>query len=357
MSNDDRSPVVRLESRGDHRGPASMVDAVRRGLVHRRRRRAVAGLAAIAVAVVGIGVLLTDSPQPDTVVVPAISAPSSAPPVADLVEVPDVVGLAVDNAETLLQAAGLVPVRVLQGTHDVTIDEVFDQNPRPGRRLRPGDEVQIFVSFGAASIVPAVIALPQDDAIAVLAEAGYEWVIEFQADIAETGLVIAMDPAPGTVLPAGETVTLVVSAEAEQVIVPDLEGSTLLDAIELLESAGLQVEGVTIDDRPDQIAEGLVIRTEPPAGNLVATGVAIRIVVAKELTSVAVPNVVGLFFDTAMQTLRTAGLEPVAEFRTVPFGDPLVGLVLDQIPANFVQIPIGSEVVITVGEAGPEPPP
>ena len=66
-------------------------------------------------------------------------------------------------------------------------------------------------------------------------------------------------------------------------------------------------------------------------------------------------DLVGLFADTAEQTLRTAGLVPVAQFQTVPFGDPQVGLVISQNPPNFEEVDVGSEVVYVVGEAGPPP--
>jgi len=70
---------------------------------------------------------------------------------------------------------------------------------------------------------------------------------------------------------------------------------------------------------------------------------------------VAVPSVVGLFYDTAEFTLRNVGLVPVPEFRTVPFGDPQVGLVIDQTPGSFSEVEVGSEVVIVVGESEPPP--
>jgi eukaryotic-like serine/threonine-protein kinase len=357
MTNDDRSPIVRLESRGARRGAAAMTEAVRHGLVRRRRRQIAASLAAVAVVVIGAGVLLTDSPGQETVVVPAITTPSSAPiAVAELVEVPDVIGLAVGEADALLREAGLIPVRVTRETVDVPVGEVFEQNPGPGRRLAPGDPVELVVSVEATLTVPTVLALPQEEAIATLAELGFTWDIEARSDIAEPGLVIAQDPTPGTVLPSGGNVTLTVSAGPEMVVVPDLEGLTLTEAFNLLASTGFRIDGDPVEEPSDAIAEGLVIRTEPSAGSLVSVGSTIRMVISGELTSVAVPIVVGLFADTALATLRNVGLEPTTEFATVPFGDVRVGLVLDQNPDGFALVPVGSDVVITVGESGPEPP-
>ena len=69
----------------------------------------------------------------------------------------------------------------------------------------------------------------------------------------------------------------------------------------------------------------------------------------------SVPTVIGLFYDTAEATLRNVGLVPVIEFRLVPFCDVQVGLVLDQTPSSFTEVEPGTEVVVVVGEAGPEP--
>lgn len=82
--------------------------------------------------------------------------------------------------------------------------------------------------------------------------------------------------------------------------------------------------------------------TEPPANDAA-------------FAQVPVPALVGLFADTAFATVRNVGLTPIAELRLVPFGDPQVGLVIDQEPAMFTDVDPGSEVVVVVGEAGPPP--
>lgn len=71
--------------------------------------------------------------------------------------------------------------------------------------------------------------------------------------------------------------------------------------------------------------------------------------------TVSVPSVVALFADTAIASLRNTGLEPVTEFVAVPFGDPQVGVVISQSPVGFTEVGPGTQVVIAVGEAGPNP--
>lgn len=69
---------------------------------------------------------------------------------------------------------------------------------------------------------------------------------------------------------------------------------------------------------------------------------------------VTVPELTELYYDTAEQSLRNQGLVPVVHFRTVPFGDRRVGLVIEQDPSGSSLVDQGSEVIIVVGEAGRE---
>ncbi len=68
--------------------------------------------------------------------------------------------------------------------------------------------------------------------------------------------------------------------------------------------------------------------------------------------AVVVPQLDGLFADTAIQTLRNAGLDVVPVFESVAEDSPFVGRVVDQSPAAFDEVPEGTVVTITIGEAG-----
>ena len=59
----------------------------------------------------------------------------------------------------------------------------------------------------------------------------------------------------------------------------------------------------------------------------------------------------GLFADTAITTLRNAGLDPIPVFESVPVGSSQVGRIRAQSPAAFVKVGSGTQVTITIGEA------
>ena len=82
-----------------------------------------------------------------------------------------------------------------------------------------------------------------------------------------------------------------------------------------------------------------------------AAGSQVSIVVSTGLPQVVVPQLDGLFADTAIQTLRNAGLDPVPVFEAVPVGSPQAGRVISQSPAAFEEVDVNPVVTIPVGEA------
>lgn len=74
-----------------------------------------------------------------------------------------------------------------------------------------------------------------------------------------------------------------------------------------------------------------------------------------ESALVSVPAVTDLFADTAIQTLRDAGLDVATVFEQVEAGSRSVGRVIAQSPAPFEQAVAGTVVTITVGESAGMP--
>jgi serine/threonine-protein kinase len=134
----------------------------------------------------------------------------------------------------------------------------------------------------------------------------------------------------------------------------DVEGLSVIDAVNALRSAGFEVGSGQIEEASEEIEEGKVIRTEPVSGSLVPAGTQVMLVVSTGLPTVVVPAVTQVFADTAIQSLRNSLLEPIVQYEQVPAGSANVGRVIAQEPEAFVEVEVGSEVLITVGEAAPE---
>ena len=323
--------------------------------------RTVALLASLGVLIVILGFLFAsfldalggdDDNTPDEVVV-------------DVVDVPSVEGLDVQEARELLLEAGLAQPDVEFETNDeVPVNQVFAQNPPPGERVEPNSVVTLRVSSGTADTVPSVIGSLREEAVATLQEFQYVVTEVTAASPQDAGTVISQSPSPGSVLAPGSTVEITVSTGPEVMPVPDVEGLDVIAAVNALREEGFVVNATQIEEPSEEIEEGKVTRTEPAAAQLVAVGSQISIVVSTGVPTVPVPSVVNLLTDSAVNTIRSEGLVvggPI--FVDVPAGSPSDGRVISQDPEPFEEVEIGFVVTITVGQAVaptttyPTPPP
>lgn len=274
--------------------------------------------------------------------------------VAELIEVPDIVGMDVQNArEALLNANLSFDVR-FESNNEVPTNEVFGQDPPSGQRVEAGEVIELIVSSGTADTVPNVIGETEVSATSILQGLGYVVITVTSTSPQESGTVINQSPASGAALAPGQAVELTVSTGPEVVPMIDVEGLSVIDAVNALRSAGFEVGSGQIEEASEEIEEGKVIRTEPVSGSLVPAGTQVMLVVSTGLPTVAVPAVTQVFADTAIQSLRNSLLEPIVQYEQVPAGSANVGRVIAQEPEAFVEVEVGSEVLITVGEAAPE---
>jgi serine/threonine-protein kinase len=146
--------------------------------------------------------------------------PSGTPPpptttTAARAKVPDVVGQSQSAAQRRLRSAGF-RVRSVYVTSSKPAGTVVAQHPAAGTSLRRNAIVRINVSTGAnpkpAKAVPDVTGEDEATARADLVAAGFRVAVVDQptSDENEDGIVLDEDPAAGTRIPAGSTVTIYV---------------------------------------------------------------------------------------------------------------------------------------------------
>ena len=270
---------------------------------------------------------------------------------AELIALPSVVGRSMSDAERELLGLDLEVTIDRRNNETVPAGEVVQQTPVAGEKVEPKSEVTLFVSAGVPDQVPNVIGMDQNLALDTLESLGYSVSVEAVSDVRDFGEVVTQLPAPGTELPAGGSVVITISTGPEKVPVPDLEGATLNAAFEALHFAEFRVTPENVEEPSETIEEGLVIRTDPEADNLVDKGSWVAIVVSTGFPTVPVPGVVDLFADSAEQTLRQVRLEVEIVLVPVPVGDASVGRVITQTPEPFTEVELDTVVVIEVGEA------
>ncbi|HTR20926.1 MAG TPA: PASTA domain-containing protein [Gemmatimonadales bacterium] len=197
--------------------------------------------------------------------------------------VPRVLGMTLPQARQEIQRAGLVPQDGGTETHPTAPGgTVIWQDPPPAVAAQAGGRVTLVSSAGPPKIpIPDVAGLDSGLARRLIAAVGLVVadVESVQAAVAP-GIAMLTRPAPGTPLPAGSSLRLVVSIGAPTISVPDLLGLTQADARTRLELEGLTLGSVT-RRRTGDAAPGTVIAQKPGAGTLAAPGTIVDIIVAR----------------------------------------------------------------------------
>ena len=263
---------------------------------------------------------------------------------------PNVIGADVASAETRLRQDGF-STDTTQKTSDQPAGEVIGSDPAPGDQADEGSTVVLTVSGGPGTAsVPSVEGLSRNGARARLRNAGFEIEErkESSDDVAE-GKAIRTSPPEGDEQEKGSTITLLISTGPEQVAVPNVVGQSYDEASSKLEGAGFVVnrrDQVTDDEEP-----GTVLKQSPGSGRSIDKGSTITLAVAKEPTTVAVPDVTGETQSDAVTRLSQDGFEIQTEDREVdsPEGD---GVVIEQDPPGG-RAQRGSTVKIVVGRFNP----
>jgi serine/threonine-protein kinase len=130
----------------------------------------------------------------------------------------------------------------------------------------------------------------------------------------------------------------------QQVRVPDVAGLTKTQATQELTSRGLAV-GSTTSETSDQPAD-TVLRTSPPANQLVAKNTVVDLVLSSGPEKVAVPTLVGLSQSQAVQAINQAGL--VLGALNSQDSDKPVGTVISVNPPEGTAVDKGSSVDLTI---------
>ncbi|MGY1681405.1 Stk1 family PASTA domain-containing Ser/Thr kinase [Geodermatophilus sp. SYSU D01176] len=207
----------------------------------------------------------------------------------DTIEVPAVIGLDVDRAETTLANAGFEDVQTEEVDSLSPADQVVDVSPDEGQSVDPSDTVTLQVSDGDAE-VPDVTGQQQAAATQALRDAGFTNVTPEQVESDQpAGTVVATDPSAGEQASAGDAITLEVSSgpaepvEDPLLTVPDVTTQpSAAAAVSALRSAGFTDVRV-VDTQGNQVADPsqatAIEGTRPPAGSRAAADDPIAVVV------------------------------------------------------------------------------
>ncbi len=199
------------------------------------------------------------------------------------ISVPDVSGKTVDEATQELESAGL-QVGDQTKVYSESVEEglVVGTDPPANRKVGQGTTIDLMVSQGTQQMeVPDLSGMTASEAQQALKAAGLtaKAGTSQNSDTVEKGHVISQDPTPGTMVPTGSTVTYVISLGSDKVSVPDVRGESQGSAIAKLQNAGFEV--VASDSAyDDSVPEGYVVSQSPAAGEKLAKGSTVSLVIS-----------------------------------------------------------------------------
>jgi serine/threonine-protein kinase len=267
---------------------------------------------------------------------------------------PDLIGQQAASAEAELQNLGL-RVQTQQQPSNAPQGEVFDTNPKQGTTVKSGSTITLLVSSGPAPVaVPDVRNKALTDAQSILTQAGLLVSTTPQSSATvPSGTVIDQSPAANAKVAPNSTVTLVVSSGPAQVQIPDESGHDPSVAGNDLGNLGLIVSK-TVQEPSGTITAGLVTRTDPSAGSMVAKGSSVVLYVSSGPAQVTVPKVTGESLAQASATLVADGFN-VSQVTVAVTQPSQNGIVEAQSPTSGSRAARGSTVAVSVGQYTPPP--
>ena len=196
------------------------------------------------------------------------------------VQVPNLMNMTEENALSVLEQMGLKGNKIGESQSDAPAGTIISQEQTAGDKVDQGTVINYTVSAGTDSpTVPAVTGLSQSEAEAQIKALGLETSIQQSySDTVAIGKIISVDPAAGTQLSKGATVTLVVSLgeENKQIAVPSVIGQDEATAKKNLNDTGFQVN-VETTTQSNGVGEGCVASQDIPAGTEKDPGTTITI--------------------------------------------------------------------------------
>jgi serine/threonine-protein kinase len=272
---------------------------------------------------------------------------------------PNVVSMTLEEGVKLLQDAGLNPNAVKEDNPAVAPGTIGRTDPPADVTVLRDQAVTVFFTPQVEPFtLPDVAGKAQQDAVDALTKLALSvdpTIITANNPDVPAGNVIGTDPPAGSTVKQGDVIKLVVSAGANQVAVPPVEGLSRTNALASLTATEYGFKVTEQEEASETVPLGSAIRTDPPAGQLVDKGSAITVFISIGKAKVKVPPLTGLTEAQAVAKLDEMLLQHTIQYQPVPFGDSTDGRVLSQTPSVNVEVDAASSVKLVVAKAAPPP--
>ena len=270
------------------------------------------------------------------------------------IAVPNVIGLNIEEAKSLLLDLGLTPIEDPKVRENASNDIVYEQSPTVDTMARQGENVILVYNPGFVPVVvPNLIGLSVQEATDVLKQSGLRLVVDkFVASVdIPANQILLQTPTAGLGARPNSVVTVDVSGGTNTVRVPDVIGDEQVAATKLLTALPLNFVVTVVAEASDVIEVGRVVRSEPLGDTAVAPGSPITLYVSSGKSLITVPNVIGQDGTTSATQLTALGLQVTLTEQVLPPGDALNGKVVAQSVVAGTAATPGSEIALTIGRS------
>lgn len=270
------------------------------------------------------------------------------------VRLPDLEGQSVEDARTALDAMGLAVGKIEERRGATAAGgTILDQLPSAGATVPVGTAIDLVIAVSPPSDVevPNLMTLPLTQARGSLTNVGLG-----VGEISEVGVFVdtavnepkvrGQQPAAGTRVPLGARIAITVAVPG--VRVPQLVRRTVSEAQGLLREVGLTLKS------DDTLKKSSVVTNQVPSGGRVVRAgevvtVTVRAAPPPDAAAIAVPSVIGLHFEEAIEVFRRQGftrVRPQPKLDRSPRGQ-----VLSQSPEAGKQVPPDTGISFFYGTA------
>src|SRR5271169_3012755 len=210
--------------------------------------------------------------------------------------VPKIVGMTPHDAETALEANGLVLERTDRFySAEIPAGKIVSQVPVPGEIVRRGWRVRVAESMGPQRVtIPDLTGDSERSAEINIRRRGLELGTMAVASIPDTtpDQIVSQSPPANAVNVSAPKVSVLVAAteDRKSYVMPDLRGNTEDQAVNAIVGAALKVGSITSqpvagadENSPETLPEGtrMVVKTTPGAGQRVWEGQAVVLEVTR----------------------------------------------------------------------------
>lgn len=205
-------------------------------------------------------------------------------------KVPSTAGQSAEEAKEALEEAGFRPRVEAVSSEKVEEGSVVSSLPSGGSTATRGSEVVLRVSTGPRlTKVPVLVGTQRSVAVQEIRSRGFVPSVEERESPSPEGEVIDQAPNAGSQLPAGSTVSIVVSQGEETAEVPNVIGRLRREAVESVRAAGLVP---TVSEQPTEVPSqvGRVTDQFPPPGAELKPGETVTLVVGKAVPGATEPE-------------------------------------------------------------------